>query len=269
MSCWRAGVVAFLLVVGIGACTPRHSLREPLIQPAADISPEGILAVFDQRWQLAESLRAVARVTVTSAQGRYSTRQTFLWRRPALLRLDTLSLFGQPVMSLVADAVQASIYYPTEGAFFQGPASAGTLARVVGLPLDAEEVAPLLMGYIRPAPAQQVSTIYLQADESMLLLRFRNGEGGLIQDAWVDPDQLLPRRVLRYSQRGLAIVDIAYSDVRLLTETFPAPHALAIWLPDAEMEVRIQFLTVDLNPALSPAVFHLSPPAGMLIRPLP
>jgi hypothetical protein len=35
------------------------------------------------------------------------------------------------------------------------------------------------------------------------------------------------------------------------------------------MEVRIQFLTVDLNPALSPAVFHLSPPAGMLIRPLP
>ena len=269
MICWRAGVLAFLLVVGVGACTPRHSLREPIIQPAADISPEGILALFDQRWQLAESLRAVARVTVTSAQGRYSTRQTFLWRRPALLRLDTLSLFGQPVMSLVADAVQASIYYPTEGAFFQGPASAGTLARVVGLPLDVEEVAPLLMGYIRPAPAQQVSTIYLQADESMFLLRFRDGEGGLIQDAWVDPDQLLPRRVLRYTQRGLATVDIAYSDVRLLTETFPAPHALAIWLPHAEMEVRIQFLTVDLNPALSPAVFHLSPPAGMLIRPLP
>jgi outer membrane lipoprotein-sorting protein len=269
MICWRAGVVAFLIVVGIGACTPRHSWREPSIQPAADISPEGILAVFDQRWQLAESLRAVARVTVTSAQGRYSTRQTFVWRRPALLRLDTLSLFGQPVMTLVADAVRASIYYPTEGAFFQGPASAGTLARVVSLPLDVEEVAPLLMGYIRPAPAQQVSTIYLQADEGMFLLRFRDGEGGLIQDAWVDPDQLLPRRVLRYAQRGLAIVDIAYSDLRLLTETFPAPHALAIWLPHAEMEVRIQFLTVDLNPALSPAVFHLSPPAGMLIRPLP
>jgi len=269
MICWRAGVLAFLLVVGVSACTPRPSSREPTIRPAADISPEGILAVFDQRWQLAESLRAVARVTVTSAQGRYSTRQTFLWRRPALLRLDTLSLFGQPVMSLVADAVQASIYYPAEGAFFQGPASVGTLARVVGLPLDVEEVAPLLMGYIRPVSAQQGSAIYLQSDESMLLLRFLDGGGGLIQDAWVDPDQLLPRRVLRYTQPGIATVDIAYRDIRLLTETFPAPHVLAIWLPLAETEVRIQFLTVDLNPVLSPAVFHLSPPAGMLIRPLP
>jgi hypothetical protein len=82
------------------------------------MTPEGILALFDQRWRLAESLRALARVTVTSPQGRYSTRQTFLWRRPAPLRLDTLSLFGQPVMSLVADATQISIYYAGEGTFF-------------------------------------------------------------------------------------------------------------------------------------------------------
>jgi outer membrane lipoprotein-sorting protein len=269
MICLRAGVLACLLVVGVVACTPRPSSREPLIRPAADISPEGILALFDRRWRFAESLRALTRVTVTSAQGRYSTRQTFLWHRPAQLRLDTLSLFGQPVMSLVADAAQASIYYPAEGAFFQGPASAATLAHVIGLPLDVEEVAPLLMGYIRPPPAHQVSAISLQADEGMHLLRFLDGEGRLIQDVWVDLDQFLPRRVLRYAQHGVATVDIAYTDFRLLMETFPTPHALAIWLPLMETEVRIQLLTVDLNPALSPAVFHLSPPAGVLIRPLP
>src|SRR5215475_7098265 len=227
MICWRAGALAFILVLGVAACTPRPPLREPIIRPAADISPEGILAVFDQRWQLAEALRALARVTVTSAQGRYSTRQTFLWHHPALLRLDTLSLFGQPVMSLVANAAQASIYYPAEGTFFQGPASAATLARVVGLPLDVEEVAPLLMGYIRPSPAQQVSALSLQVDERMYLLRFLNVKGELIQDAWIDPDQLLPRRVLRYAQRGTATVDIAYSDFRFLMEVFPTPYTLA------------------------------------------
>ena len=125
------------------------------------------------------------------------------------------------------------------------------------------------MGYIRPVPGQQVAAISLQADESMLLIRFLDGEGGLIQDAWVDPDQLLPKRVLRYTADGLAAVDIAYSEIRLLAETFPAPHVLAIWLPHVETEVRIQFLAVDLNPVLSPAVFQLSPPAVGLIRPLP
>ena len=269
MICMRASALAFLVVVGVVACTPRPTPREPITQPAVGITPEAILALFDQRWQRAEALRALARVTVTSAQGRYSTRQTFLWSHPAWLRLDTLSLFGQPVMSLVADAAQVSIYYPGEGTFFQGPANAATLARVIGLPLDVEEVAPLLMGYIRPPPAPQVSALYLQVDEGMYLLRFLGVGGRLIQDAWVDPDQLLPRRVLRYTQGGIATVDIAYTDFRLLTATFPAPHELAIWLPHAGTEVRIQFLTVDLNPALSPAVFQLSPPAGVRTSPLP
>jgi outer membrane lipoprotein-sorting protein len=269
MICIRDLALVFLLLVGVVACTPRPTLHEPIARPVAGISPEGILAAFDRRWQFAADLRALARVSVTSTQGRYSTRQTFLWRRPALLRLDTLSLFGQPIVSLVADAAQVAIYYPAEGTFFQGPTSAATLARVTGLPLDVDEVAPLLMGYIRPSPAQQVSALYLQTDDGMYLLRFLGGGGGLIQDAWVDPDELLPRRVLRYTPHGTTAVDIAYSDFRRLTEAFPAPHALAIWLPHAETELRIQFLTVDLNPELSPAVFQLSPPSGVRISPLP
>ena len=172
-------------------------------------------------------------------------------------------------MSLVADSVQASIYYPAEGTFFQGPASAGTFERVIGLPLEAAEFAPLLMGYIRPGPGQQVATTSLQVDESLFLLRFLDAEGGVIQDAWVDPEHLLPKRVRRYTAGGHAAVDIAYSQIRLLAETFPAPHVLAIWLPHVETEVRIQFLAVDLNPPLSPTAFQLTPPEGGLMRPLP
>jgi outer membrane lipoprotein-sorting protein len=269
MICICHGVLALLLLVGMVSCVPHPPLHGPLGQPVTDISPQAILASFDQRWELVTDLRALARVSATSAQGRHSTRQTFLWRRPALLRLDILSLFGQLSMSLVADAAQASIYYPAEGTFYQGPPSAATLARVLGLPLDVDEVAPLVMGYIRPSPAQQVSALYLQDDEGIHLLRFLGVGGQLIQDAWIDPDQLLPRRVLRYTPHGTTAVDIAYSDFRPLTEGFPVPHALAIWLPHVEMGVRIQFLTVELNPGLSPAVFQLSPPAGIPIHPLP
>jgi outer membrane lipoprotein-sorting protein len=171
-------------------------------------------------------------------------------------------------MTMVADPTQASVYYPPQNTVFHGPATAATLARFIGLPLEVEEVAPLLIGYIRPLAAHQVSTIYLQADEGLYLLRFLGAGGELIQDAWVDPAQWLPRRVLRYTPRGTPAVDIAYSDFQPVTETFPFPHALAIWLPRVETELRLQFLSVDLNPGLSPAVFHLSPPEGVRIVPL-
>jgi outer membrane lipoprotein-sorting protein len=268
MSQLQAGALACLLLIGVVACATYPPAHEPVSRTLPATSPESILAVFDRRWQLAEDLRALARVSMLSAQGRYSIRQTFLWRRPALLRLDTVNLFGHPIMTLVADLAQASIYSPQDNTFFQGPAAAATLARFIRLPLEPEAVAPLLMGYIRPSAAQRVSTIYLQTDADMYLLRFLGRGGELIQDAWVDPDQLLPRRVLRYTPGDVPALNIAYSDFRPLTETLPFPHALVIGLPREGMEVRIQFLTVELNPGLSPAVFHLSPPEGARIVPL-
>jgi hypothetical protein len=264
----RAGALALLLCLGMVACTMRPPLHQ-LTKPAPPgLSPEAILMLSDRRWQLAEDLRALARTTILSVQGRYSTRQTVLWQRPASLRLETIGLFGQPSMTLIADSARAFIYYPQQGILYDGPATAATLARFIGLPLDAVEVVPLLMGYIRPSPAQRITTMLLQTDEGMHLLRFLRVAGELVQDVWVDPNALLPRRVIRYTTAGQPAVDISYSDYRPLQESFPFPHTLAIWLPGADTALRLQFLTVDLNPGLSPAVFHLIPPEGVPIIPL-
>jgi len=80
---------------------------------------------------------------------------------------------------------------------------------------------------------------------------------------------LLPTRVLRYTALGTTAIDISYSDFRPLTEAFSVPHTLVIWLPHMEMEVRVQFLTVELNPGLSSTVFQRSPPAGVRLQSLP
>jgi outer membrane lipoprotein-sorting protein len=171
-------------------------------------------------------------------------------------------------MTLVADPARASVYYPQQGRFLQGPATAAALARVIGLPLDVEEIAPLLMGSLPPSPTGQAATVYLQTDEGMYLLRFLSIDGELFQDVWVEPHQFFPQRVLRYSSRGLPAVDISYSDFRPVTESFPFPFELRIWVARVETEVHIQFLTVDLNPGLATTIFLLSPPAGVPITPL-
>jgi outer membrane lipoprotein-sorting protein len=265
---WRAGALALLLLVSLGACATRPPWREAVSIPPEGIAPETIVAAFEHRWQSAEDLRALARIAVTSAQGRYSTRQTFFWRRPAIIRLDTVGLFGQPTMTLVADQARASVYYPQQGTFLQGPATADTLARVIGLPLDVEDVPPLLMGALGPLLTRPTVTAYLQTDAAMYLLRFQGPDGQLIQDMWVDPERLLPHRALRYTERGVPAVDIAYSDFRHITESFPFPFEQVIWVASLETEVRLEFLTVELNPGLPPSIFQLSPPAGIPVTPL-
>jgi outer membrane lipoprotein-sorting protein len=265
---WRAGVLALLLLVSLSACATRPPSSESVTVLPERIAPETIIAAFEHRWQGAEDLRALARVSVTSARGRYSTRQTFFWRRPALVRLDSVGLFGQPTMTLVADPARASIYYPQQGMFLQGPATAATLTRVIGLPLDAEDVPPLLMGALGPALTGPKVTAYVQTDAGMYLLRFLGPDGKLIQDVWVEPEQFLPHRALRYTEHGVPAVDVAYSDFRPITEGFPFPFEVVIWVSDLETEVRLQFLTVEPNPGLPLSIFQLSPPAGIPVTPL-
>jgi outer membrane lipoprotein-sorting protein len=263
----RVHVVSILLFVTLGACATRPPSREPVGHTLPGASPEAVLASIGRRWQTIDELRALARTTLTSPQGRYHTRQTLLWRRPTSVRMDTLSPFGQPIMTLVADPTGASIYYPQEGRFLHGPATAPTFARVIGLPIDLEGVVPLLTGSLQLPPARRAA-IYAQPDAGMSLLRFLDTGGRLIQDVWVDLDQQLPRRAIRYNTHGSPAVDIAYGDFRPVGDQVLLPFELTIWVPHIETEVRLQFLTVDLNPGLPPTVFQLSPPAGVQVAPL-
>jgi outer membrane lipoprotein-sorting protein len=207
------------------------------------------------------------RVSLTSPQGRYSTRQTFLWRRPASIRLETFSPFGQPLMSFVAEREGAAIYYPQQGTFFQGPASATILTRLIGLPLDAAEVAPLLVGSLPTSLIERTAALYQQVDAGLYLLRFLDGQGRLRQDLWVDPEPLLPQRSIRYASAAVPAVDIAYSDFRRIADV-PFPFEVRLWVPDAESDIRLQYLNVELNPDLPAEVFQLSPPAGVQVVPL-
>jgi outer membrane lipoprotein-sorting protein len=171
-------------------------------------------------------------------------------------------------MALVADAQRAAIYYPQQGVFFQGPATAANLAKFIGLPLDAQDVAHLLTGYVRPASLQPEASFAVQVDREAYLVRFLGPQGALMQDVWIEPHRGLPSRIVHYAAQAVPVVDVSYTDFRAVTETFSFPFQVVVWLPGVETELRVQFLSVDVNPDVPHIVFELSPPEGVRIVPL-
>jgi outer membrane lipoprotein-sorting protein len=263
----RLLVLALMALPSFVGCAtaPPASIPTDVILPHR--SAEWLLSPLDRQWHTVNSLRAMARLTVTSHQGRFSTRQTFLWQRPSLLRLDVVSILGQPAMALVADAHLAAIYYPQEGIFFQGPATAANLVKFIGLPLDAQDVAHLLTGFVRPTSAQPGARVAVQVDRGAYLVRFLGPRGDLMQDVWIEPSQGLPSRIVRYASPATPVVDVAYTDFRVVGDSLSFPFQVTVWLPGSEAELRVQFLSVDVNPELSPMVFELSPPGGVQVVP--
>jgi len=270
MTRWRIGGVSLALLLAALACARAPHPREMAGYPSPP-PPEAILQIGEQRWQRVEELRALGRVSYAGAQGRYSTRQTLLWRRPALLRLETVSIVGQPTMVLVADAARTSVYYPQQDVLYEGPSTAANLARFIGLPLAVADVTRVLSGQIEPesmGSRPSWARVQQEVDQGLSLLRFLDQDGELLQDAWVDPGRVLPLRVIRYDNRGAIAVDVRYSDFRQATEGFSFPFHLEISLPLVQASLQIRYLSVDVNPGLSSSLFRLAPPPGTRTVPL-
>lgn len=268
MTAVRLAVLTLIVLLSLVGCATRPPAPAPIEALLPHRSPQSLLVPLDRHWHRVSALRAMARLAVTSPEGRYSTRQTFLWQRPSLLRLDVVSVLGQPAMTLVADAQQAAIYYPQQGVFFHGPATAANLARFIGLPLDAQDVAHLLTGDVRLLSQPPGGSLAVQVDRGAYLVRFLDQAGELVQDLWIESDQELPSRVVRYTTQAVPVVDVSYTDFRVLTEAFSFPFQVVVWLPQAQTELRLQYLAVDLNPDLPDNVFQLSPPTGVRVAPL-
>jgi hypothetical protein len=268
MTRWRIGGVGLALLLGAVACARAPHPLEPFDLPSLQGPPEAILHILEERWQRVEELRALGRVSYAGAQGRYSTRQTLLWRRPALLRLEAVSIVGQPTMVLVADAARTSVYYPQQDVLYEGPSTAANLARFIGLPLATEDVTRFLSGHIEPGSRPSWTLVQQEIDRGVPLLRFLDDDGELLQDAWVDPERVLPLRVIRYDDGGAIAVDVRYSDFRQTAEGFPFPFHLEIFLPLVQAALQIQYLSVDLNPGLPASLFRLAPPPGTRTVPL-
>jgi outer membrane lipoprotein-sorting protein len=91
-------------------------------------------------------LRALADVAVQ--RGGESQRFTgvLLVRGPDSIRFEALSPFGQPYYLVVVHAGQITAYDAARNEALVGPATAETIGRVLGLPLDAEDLVAVLAG---------------------------------------------------------------------------------------------------------------------------
>jgi len=120
--------------------------------PARPVSADArhALDLLDERWREFADLRALADVSVQKGGERQRLTGVLLIRGPASLRLEALSPFGQPYLLVVVHEGRLTAYDAAKNEALVGPATAETIAGVLGLPLEPEDLVAVLAGRAAP-----------------------------------------------------------------------------------------------------------------------
>ena len=131
------------LTLLLAGCPDRHRRPDTYSE-----DPAPLLEKLSTRAQAIRSLTAQLKLEVWRDGERIKLRQLVAVQSPNKLRIDLLSPFEQPLVTLTSDGVVLSIYDLEQTRFSRGAASNANLARLLPIKLAPDSLAGLLRGTI-------------------------------------------------------------------------------------------------------------------------
>jgi len=259
---WPA-LAALLILMGLSGC--RALPPPPPPTPPALASAEELLARLQNRHQSIETFQAKGRITFLSPERNYSGSALLKARRPAALRANILDILGRNILMVATDGTQVQVFYPTEGKFFQGPASPRNLVAFIPPAITLPQTLRLLVGALPLTPGPPARFDYDPA-AGQYLLEWRQ-DNRLLERLWVAAQGLVPVKEEYFGGAERPRFSVELADYGQAAPNLPGKISLKTELP--KMELRLAFKELSLNPPLPPAELKLEPPAGVTVLKLP
>jgi outer membrane lipoprotein-sorting protein len=219
-------------------------------------------------WQ---SIKAEARVTQWGRDGRIRGTVLMFLERPSRVRFDVMTQLG-PVAVLTSDGESFQLSDLREGVFSHGPTCSQNIARLLGMPVEAENVLLFLTGDTPMIAATEQSiecregryvVTLIAADGMTQEVVFSVDEAD--RDKMPDEQGLTLRRSTVRGPDGKVRWEATYDDyVDVQGHAFPTKVRFVDPINDADTLVRVKSISVD--PEVPPEVFRQSPSPGMSIE---
>lgn len=215
------------------------------------------MGILDRRWQQFDDLRTLAQITIRRDTQVRRLFGVLLLKAPDSLRFEALSPWGQPVLLLASTQESFTLYEVGDNRAVIGPASARTIERWIGIPLEPGELVGVLSGHLLPMPDPRRARL-LPADDRGPSIELAGSRG--VQRIWLDTDTGIVRQV-EWNGSGRAL-RVGYPDRGVVDP----PSAVTLTALDRSLTVTIRYKNPQIGVGLTADHFRLSLPNGAKIR---
>lgn len=252
----------FVLALVLGGC-PRPPVRA--VDPRPLPKPEALVESLLQQGQSRRSLRALGRVDYFGKEGRVRLRIVEVVERPDRFRFETLSPLEQPIDLMTCDGSRLRLL--SKGALREGPATPENIARLLPLPLRPEEVVEIMLGGAPISGRFTPRNVEWTDDDQWRLML--DGPEGEVGELIIDPTGPVATRATLKRANGDVRLGLTFDDLEPIAGGGRLPRTIALSLPDDGLEVSIRLKEVEVNVEVSPTLFTITPPPGVIPEPLP
>ncbi|WP_242347050.1 DUF4292 domain-containing protein [Anaeromyxobacter terrae] len=249
----RGAAAVLVAALALAACLPRR--------PPPDLSrdPGALLAQVRAAQARVQRVSGEARVKV-EAKGMRSgvtVREFIAAEKPDRLHVEVLDFFGNVGAVLVAEGGRFQLYDAKERVFYRGEATPENLARLVPLPLPAEDLVTILCG---SAPLLG-TPVDVDVRDGVLVLSLEGN--GRAQDVRVGDKAAVERAsVVAVAPGAAPAYSLDFDGFRPLTGgRFPGEVRLRADDPRVRLDLRWDD-EIEVNGKLDGVRFSLDPPRG-------
>ena len=218
--------------------------------------------VLQKRSGAMKSLSGELAVEIWEGRKRLAIRQLFASRPPHQLRIDTLSPFEQPLVTLIYHKDLLAVHDIEKARFAVGSASAFNFERLTRVKIKPADMSALLSGQV-PRILEQGGAVRWDHTRGRTLLTLVQGDERQI--IFFDESNLTPRMMELYHQDQLLLRLFL---ARYTDQEPRLPRRLRLELPMRKIRVEIELKDFTLNPDLPDVAFEIKPPPGLSVSDL-
>ncbi len=225
-------------------------------------TPDELLTLIEERNSFTKTLEGRLSSKIVTVRGKKSSTQLILLRKPSLLRIDVLTPFGSPALSMTTDGSDVSLHYHSKKRFFSGDLKSSKLSTLFASTLDMKDLATILGGGI-PLISHKQGETTVSADGNVYRLDIKNGSAR--EEIFFEAENLAPTRGVIYDANGNIVLLLKMSKHKEV-QGLSFPMKMALSLPIENYEMKISYSTVALNDYTGMDAFRLAAPEGTVIE---
>jgi outer membrane lipoprotein-sorting protein len=252
LLCFLAGVLT--------ACETLPPSR-PVEPPAQLLTLDEISRQLMARQNSILNVKSMVKSAIRARENNHNLKQVLLVDGETSLRLDTLSLFNQPVGVLISDPTQILLYDPKSNKLYRNKEVWDIMLRMFGTVFDFREYISVFSGKIPRLASLNLQDVRWDPQTGNYHITAVDSERNDQLEIEVEPKTILPLQLVKWENGKQAYV-VRWDNYQKVEEHL-FPHTITVQRPLMGDELVMKFNSPLINQGVPEDTFQLSVPENL------